>query len=173
MILRTTRSRCQRTILAKLLSVKQLPTAVDQAQCQPSGTCRLCNAVRFRPWPPHSKGLSGFKSSFLHLCRDCGQYRHLVSFQFNKHGESFVVEVGRCSAQELERSGRPNPSNEITVFHLQSAERIRLGREPSEADHWFHFDRGLPWRRYNRAAKAVIPYLQAEAEDWWNRPLTK
>jgi uncharacterized protein DUF4304 len=115
----------------------------------------------------------GFKGSFPHFHRDCGDYRHLVSFQFNKYGGSFVVEVGRCSAQGLEKLGRQIPPTEVTVFHLHPAERIRLGKGPSESDHWFHFDGGIPWDRYNRAAKAVVPHLSAEAETWWNRPVSR
>jgi hypothetical protein len=108
----------------------------------------------------------GFKGSFPHFHRDSGAYRHLISFQFNKYGGSFVVEVGRCSAYGLETSGRQIRPNEVTVFHLHPAERTRLGKDPSESDHWFRSDEGLPWDRYNRAAKAVIPHLHTEAENW-------
>jgi hypothetical protein len=111
----------------------------------------------------------GFRGSFPHFRRPCGDVVHLLSFQFNKYGGSFVVEVGRCSAQGLERSGQRIPAEEMTVAYLRPAERLRLGREASESDHWFRYDQGLPWGRYDRAAKAVVPHLGSEAENWWTR----
>jgi len=114
----------------------------------------------------------GFRGSFPHFRRPCQDVVHLLSFQFNKYGGSFVVEVGRCPSQGLVRLGQQMPAEEVTVFHLHPDERIRLGRKRSETDHWFHFDRGLPWGRYDRAAESVIPLLRTEAESWWGRPFT-
>jgi hypothetical protein len=59
---------------------------------------------------------------------------------------------------------------EVTVSNLHPGERIRLGKKLTESDHWFTFDRGLPWGRYQRTANAVLPHLDTMAEDWWNRP---
>src|SRR5262245_57766268 len=111
----------------------------------------------------------GFRGSFPHFRRLCANAVHLLSFQFHKQGGSFVVEVGRCPTQGLDWSGRQIPADEVTIFNLHWTERIRLGTKPSESDHWFHFDRGLPWGRHDRAAKAVIHYLHTQAENWWNR----
>jgi hypothetical protein len=113
----------------------------------------------------------GFKGVFPSFRRRCGTVVHLLSFQFNKHGGSFVVEVGRCPSDGADSFlDKRIPASEVTVWHLHPNERIRLGPNHAEADHWFRFDQRLKLDRYDKAAKAVLPYLDSIADPWWNRP---
>jgi len=113
-----------------------------------------------------------FEGTFPHFRRRSGEFLHLLSIQFNKHGRSFVVEVGRCPSDGLDIPlGKRLPASEVTVWRLHPNERIRLGADHTETDHWFRFDQLLEWDRHNKAARGVLPYLDSMAESWWNRPM--
>ena len=90
-----------------------------------------------------------FEGSFPHFRRRSGEFLHLLSIQFNKHGGSFVVEVGRCPSDGLTFPlGKRLPASEVTVWRLHPSERIRLGADHTETDHWFRFDQLLEWDRH-------------------------
>src|SRR6266566_8553956 len=114
----------------------------------------------------------GFQGSFPHFRRRSGAVLHLLSFQFNRHGGSFAGEVGRCSSDGLQWPlDKRLPASQVTVFHLHWKERLRLGAIPSGTDHWFKFDQLLESDRHNKAARAVLPYLDSMVDSCWNRPM--
>jgi hypothetical protein len=113
--------------------------------------------------------IKGFKGSFPHFRRTTDAAVHLLMFQFNKYGDSFVVEVGSCAAQGYKHAEKLIPPNEMNVSWLHPDLRIRLGSTANNSDHWFNFDGRFALNPYKDAAKAVLPFLNTQAEEWWNR----
>lgn len=111
----------------------------------------------------------GFKGSFPHFRRITDTGIHLLTFQFDKWGGGFVVEVAACSAQGVTMHwGEQIPPAKVTAQHV--SRRVRLGASDDQTDHWFRSDkRGLPSFSdpYERAAREILPYLDGQAETYW------
>ncbi len=115
----------------------------------------------------------GFGGSFPHFRRTTDTGMDLLSFQFYSRGRSFVVEVAACTNEEIAKHSWKVPANRMNVFFLHPDLRLRLGSTEKSPDHWFKFDGRLSLNPYKQAAKAVLPYLDTQAEEWWNRPQEK
>jgi hypothetical protein len=117
--------------------------------------------------------MRGFKGSFPHFRRPTEPAIQLLKFQFDKRGGGFVVEIAICPLSGVTfPNGKHVAPTELTTGHAQPQRRFRLGTTEAKTDHWFRFDqKGLiPLRDpYEKAARAVLPYLHEQAEPWWNR----
>jgi hypothetical protein len=112
----------------------------------------------------------GFKGSFPHFRRPTHSDIHLLTFQFDKWGGGFTIEIAACPPEGVTMSwGKHVPADKVRAWDIYPHSRPRLG--PEKTDQWFRFGkRGLFSRRdpYEQAALAVLPYLE-QAEDWWKR----
>jgi len=112
----------------------------------------------------------GFKGSFPHFRRPTERAIHLLTFQFDRWGGGFTVEIARCPTDGVTMYwGEHVPPIKVRAWDVQTDCRPRLG--PEKTDKWFRFDKrgffstGDP---YERAALELLPYLD-RAEDWWRR----
>jgi len=114
----------------------------------------------------------GFKGSFPHFRRITDTGIHLLTFQFDKWGGSFVVEIGACSPHGVTMHwGEQIPPTKVTAHHV--SRRQRLGASGDQTDHWFRYDkRGLLsfGDPYERAAREVLRLLDSQAETFWRQP---
>jgi hypothetical protein len=117
----------------------------------------------------------GFKGSFPHFRRPTDTAMHLLTFQFDKRGGGFVVEIASCPTEGVTMHwGKHIPPARITAHDI--AHRLRLGSPDSKSDHWFKYDRrgllssGDP---YERAAQEVLPLLDSQAETFWRQTDTQ
>ena len=119
----------------------------------------------------------GFTGSFPHFQRRLSQRVDFLTVQFNRDGGSFVVEIAKCGPNgKLEGFGSELPVSRLNVQFF--SDRLRLGsdREAGRTDHWFVFgprmcdptEPAKPASFYESVAKSVVPFLQAQAEGWWN-----
>lgn len=111
----------------------------------------------------------GFKGSFPHFRRITDTGIRLLTFQFDKLGGGFVVEVAACPAEGVTMHwGKQILPTKVTAQHI--TQRLRLGASDNQTDHWFRYDNkgllslGDP---YKRAAQEVLPYLDNQAENYW------
>jgi len=113
----------------------------------------------------------GFKGTFPHFRRLTNSGIHLLTFQFDKWGGGYVVEVAACSSAGVKMHwGEQIPPNKVTAQHVNK--RLRLGASDSKTDHWFRYDRGGLFKfgdPYEKAANEVLPYLDGQAENWWRQ----
>ena len=58
---------------------------------------------------------------------------------------------------------------QLCIGDVHASLRLRLGSSGKKPDHWFKFDGRLSLNPYKKAAKAMLPYLDMQAEEWWNR----
>jgi len=87
-----------------------------------------------------------------------------MSFQFDKWGGGFVVEISKCSSEGVTMTwGEKISPKKVTVQHLNPNDRLRLGCETPNTDHWYRYDRG---KSPNIVACEVVQQLD-NAEKWW------
>ena len=104
----------------------------------------------------------GFKGSFPHFRRPSASEIELLTFQFDKWGGGFVIEIARCSVEGFTTSwGQHIPANKVTAWDLNERHRIQA-ENGSGVEAWFRFDDG----DYQRASKQVLEKLP-EAQQWW------
>lgn len=113
----------------------------------------------------------GFKGTFPHFRRGRLEQVDLLSFQFDKWGGGFVIEIARCAPEGIiHPSGKRIPAADVTAWNVHPMERVRL--QPSlgsSTSDWFRYDRPAAAKGidvYAEVAEQVLPYLES-AEKWW------
>lgn len=86
----------------------------------------------------------GFTGSYPHLRRTLPDRIDLVTFQFDRHGGGFVVEMGSCPVGGITLHwGKYVPPSKVTAWDLHPSLRRRLKPEGvSASDYWFRFESG-------------------------------
>jgi hypothetical protein len=106
----------------------------------------------------------GFSGSFPHLRRLSPTGIDLFTFQFDRHGGGFIIELGRSAPGGLTTYwGKVIPPNKVTVWDLHPDHRHRL--QPAAGpgtDSWFRFES----KDVDKVARSVLPFLAA-AESWY------
>ena len=114
----------------------------------------------------------GFKGSFPHFRRPTDTLIHLLTFQFDKWGSGFVVQIASCPVEGVTMHwGEHVPPAKVTAYHVWP--RLRLGSTDSKCDHWFRYDRGGLRsfdNVYEITAREVLPFLDSQAEAFWIQP---
>jgi hypothetical protein len=114
---------------------------------------------------PHLRD-RGFRGSFPHFRRCRDDRIDLLSFQFDKYGGAFVVEIGQCPTQGVTTYwGKFVSANKVNVTFVNK--RLRLGAKDEQSDHWFRFDNE---QDTEKVAREVIRLIDAQAEPWWSSP---
>lgn len=105
----------------------------------------------------------GFKGSFPHFRRIKEKKIDLMSFQFDRYGGGFTVEVGVCSPEGYTHYwGEKVPPNKVTVHDLNK--RLRLKENDGQ---WFRYDvESESGDIYEIVANEVLQHLH-EAEEYW------
>jgi hypothetical protein len=108
----------------------------------------------------------GFKGSFPHFRRNSERCIELMTFQFDKYGGGFVIEIGVCSSDGLTHHwSNKVPANKETVYDLHPDKRKRLKNGNEE---WFRYDGlNLFGNIYEKVANKVLKCLP-EAEAYWD-----
>jgi len=103
-----------------------------------------------------------FKGSFPHFRRSRGNGIDLLTFQFNKYGGGFVIEIARCAADGITTHwGKHIPPSKVCAWDVNDRQRITPQRG-SGRDKWFRFDQG----NLKDAALSLLDHLPM-AEAWW------
>jgi len=107
---------------------------------------------------------SGFTGTLPHFRRRRREHIDLLTFQFDRGGGGFIIEIGRCGPTGVRTYfGEDVPANKVTAHDLHPDKRHRIQAAPgSGTDSWFRYDRdGVPGCIAQALAK--LP----EAEAWW------
>ena len=117
----------------------------------------------------------GFKGSFPHFRRSLNDRIDLLSFQFDKWGGGFLIEISKCGTSGITTYwGEEIPAKKVRAIDIHPDRRCRI--KPGQGgsrEHWFRFDKGSVLKSsgvYDQVAARVIPYLE-EAEEWWESEL--
>jgi hypothetical protein len=111
---------------------------------------------------------SEFKGSFPHYRRAGTATVDLLTFQFNRHGSSFVIEVARCPADGIITPwGARIPPEKATAGDIHPNYRPRLQPTADNAvDQWFRFGA----ESAEEVAAAVLRRL-TEQDPWSQLPI--
>jgi len=108
----------------------------------------------------------GFTGSLPHLRRVANDRIDLVSFQFDKWGGGFVVEVAKSDAEGVTMPwGEKIAPARLKAHDLHPKQRLRLGSSGPGEDHWFRYDTGVTVEAVVQEVVALLP----QAEAWWGR----
>ena len=108
----------------------------------------------------------GFTGSFPHLRRFGNNRIDLLTFQFDRYGGGFVIELGRCDPGGFTTHwGKQIPANKVTPWDLATSCRARIHhRSGSGADIWFRYDGADTPEAFTAVAESVVPFLQQAEE---------
>lgn len=107
---------------------------------------------------------NGFKGSFPHFRRRNKHQIDLITFQFNRYGGSFIVELAVCPLDGITMSwGQHIPPNKVTAHDVNT--RYRLS-ENNIDDYWFQYENAENEADYHAVAKSVISLLKIEDTSW-------
>lgn len=115
-----------------------------------------------------------FKGKFPHFQRISGEKLNLLTFQFDRHGGGFVIEIGNCPKKGYQASYDEFIEPEkMTAHHLGADERLRIQQNmktpDSLTDDWFRYDK-KPFlffgNIYEKVAKDVLKKIPI-AEKFW------
>ncbi|KZZ84848.1 DUF4304 domain-containing protein [Bacillus sp. SJS] len=108
----------------------------------------------------------GFKGSFPHLRTVNETNIDLITFQFNKWGGSFVIELATCPKEGTTMYfGEKIPPTKVTAHHIN--ERFRLGAKFLEDDGiWFSYEDALTDEDYAKVAQSALKLLKTSDAAW-------
>lgn len=108
----------------------------------------------------------GFKGSFPNFRRITDNKIDLLTFQFDRYGGGFVIEVAVCHPEGVTHYwGEKVPPNKVSAHDLHPDSRLRL--KGNEGD-WFRY--GIEYVTgdiYENVADDVLNQLY-KAEEYWN-----
>jgi hypothetical protein len=115
---------------------------------------------------------NGFKGSFPHFRRVLKDRINLLTFQFDRSGGGFVIEIANCSTGGLTTSwGKKIEPDKLTAHDLNTRKRIQSNMKTPDSltDDWFRYDKKPLFgfgNIYNSVCKNVLSKLPI-AEDFW------
>ncbi len=114
----------------------------------------------------------GFKGSFPHFRRLTADRINLLTFQFDRSGGGFVIEITNCQPNGYTTSwGTKIEPNKLTAHDLFNRKRIQSNMDTTSSltDDWFRYDRKYLFGFgdiYKKVCKDVLSKLDI-AEDYW------
>jgi Domain of unknown function (DUF4304) len=103
----------------------------------------------------------GFTGAFPHFRRRRPERIDLFTFQFDRHGGGFIIEIGRCEPSGFTTHwGKQIPPAKVTAWDLPPKQRGRI--QPSVGsgtDSWFRFDGGGA-EIFTHTAESVVPFVE-------------
>ncbi len=113
-----------------------------------------------------------FKGTFPHFRRIFEERLNLLTFQFDKYGGGFIIEIANCDAKGFTTSwGKEISLNKLTVYDLFKRKRIYsdVASNDSSTDNWYRYDRTSLKEFiniYDSICDEVLENLTL-AEDYW------
>jgi hypothetical protein len=104
----------------------------------------------------------GFKGSFPHFRRCRPNHIDLFTFQFDRHGSGFVIEIGQCSADGFRTHwGKQIAPEKVTAWDLPPNQRARVQLcAGSGTNGWFRYDKRAEQDVFKQTADSVLPLLE-------------
>jgi hypothetical protein len=108
----------------------------------------------------------GFKGSLPHFRRKNESNIDLITFQFNRWGGSFVIELATCPLEGVTTHwGEQIPPNKVTAHDVN--ERYRLGAKSKDKDGiWFNFETARTEEDFDKVANDVVKLLYISDRSW-------
>jgi hypothetical protein len=108
----------------------------------------------------------GFVGNCPHFRRIRQERFDLLMLCFNKHDDSFSIDIGQCPSDWFPKPGsRIVPPEKLTTWDLPSTMRTRVQPRsgPSTADCFQYGDANSP-EDFQRIAESVVPFMERAVE---------
>jgi hypothetical protein len=111
----------------------------------------------------------GFTGFFPHFRRIREKGIDLITFQFDKLGGGFVIEISHCPSEGITtRRGENISPDKVKAWDVDSQIRIKP-KKGFGTDSWFRYDRkNLIGNIYNRISRKVVVLLKEKAVPYWS-----
>lgn len=108
---------------------------------------------------------ASFRGSFPHFRRAVENGIDLLSFQFDRHGGGFVIEISHSPKDGVTTHwGEVITPQHVTAWDIDPDKRHRIQPHAGGGvDAWFRYDEG----QFDLCAKQVLEALP-RAEEWWS-----
>ena len=122
--------------------------------------------------------LKGFKGSFPHFRRVITDRINLLTFQFDRSGGGFVIEITNCQLGGFTTSwGTKIEPNKLNAHHLFNRKRIQSNMDTTSSltEDWFRYDKKYLFgfgNIYKKVCKDVLSKLDIAEEYWKNGELS-
>ena len=110
-----------------------------------------------------------FKGSFPHFRRITSDRINLLTFQFDRNGGGFVIELANCDAIGYEAASGPTSTNKLTAHDFYKRKRIQSNMKTpnNSTDDWFRYDKKYLFGDiFKKVCKDVLSKIEV-AEDYW------
>ncbi len=120
----------------------------------------------------------GLKGSFPHFRRITNDKINLLTFQFDRHGGGFVIEIANCQPNGFTRPcGDMVKPTKMTAHDLFKRKRIQANMDTpnSLTEDWFRYDKQYLFgfgNIYKKVCKDVLSKLDIAEDYWKNGELT-
>ena len=113
-----------------------------------------------------------FKGSFPHFRRTIEEKTNLITFQFDRNGGGFVIELANYEGLQFKNVfGKILPVTKMNAHHLDNRQRIypNVIEEENGTDSWFRYDQkkffsfGNPYNKLSKKVLDRIPFM----EEYW------
>lgn len=106
----------------------------------------------------------GFEGTFPHFRRITDKKIDILTFQFDKYGGGFIIEVAVCSPEGYTHHwGEKISPNKVTAYDLPLKNRQRIG----DRNNWFRYDKlNFFGNIYDKVANKVLISLH-KADEYW------
>ena len=115
----------------------------------------------------------GFKGSFPHFRRASETRIDLLTFQFDKWGGGFIIEISQCPIAGITTHwGKRIAPDKVKAWDMYPDQRLRLhpragsSTAGSSTRDWFRYDKPQNGT-FAEIAESVLPFL-TKAEKWWS-----
>ncbi len=111
----------------------------------------------------------GFKGSFPHFRKTEGGKTNLLTFQFDRNGGGFIIELANWSKSEFKTHwGKIIPLKELTAHDLNERQRIypNLLTERNGTDSWFRYGKPKSKKNYDKLAQKVVERMPVMEQYW-------
>jgi hypothetical protein len=104
----------------------------------------------------------GFTGACPHFRRLAKERYDLLTFYFDKYGDSFVIDIGQCSTDWAHAAQRTPPNQKLNPWYLEAHQRARVQPGPyiSNKGSWFHYNGADTPEDYRRVAESVVPFVE-------------
>jgi Domain of unknown function (DUF4304) len=114
----------------------------------------------------------GFKGSFPHFRRFTNDRINLLTFQFDRYGGGFVIEIANAKLEDFTTSwGKKIEQKKLTAHNLYKRKRIQstMDTPNSLTEDWFRYDsrESSAPNIYVRVCKDVLSKFPI-VEEYWN-----
>jgi hypothetical protein len=117
-----------------------------------------------------------FKGSFPHFHKTVNGKTNLLTFQFDRNGGGFIIELANWNESEFKTHwDKIIPLNKLTAHDLNERQRIYPNTliEQNGKDSWFRFGNSKSDRVYDELANKVIERFPIMEQYWTENKITK